>query len=217
MGYRGKVEERQRARELRAESWTLLAIADELGVSKSSVSLWVRDVDFVPQPRNRGHPAGPKHPMRLKKEAEIQRCRAEADDWLGQMSERDLAMFCLGLYAGEGAKTPGRVSMANTNPAFLFILLTWLRTEFAIIEERLRAKLYLHEGLDLDDAVAFWSVMLDIPLAQFTRPYRAVPDSSIRSRKHQNGCLTVAYADTQLHRRVMARIQAITSRFDIPG
>lgn len=111
MGYRGKLEERERARELRAQSWTLEAIADELGVSKSAVSLWVRDVDFVPRPRNRGHPAGPKHPMRLKKEAEIERCRVEADEWVGLMSERDLAMFCLGLYAGEGSKTPGTVSM----------------------------------------------------------------------------------------------------------
>lgn len=109
MGYRGKLEERERARELRSQSWTVQAIADELAVSKSSVSTWVRDVDFVPTARNRGHPAGPKHPMRLKKESEIEQCRVEADKWVGLMSERDLAMFCLGLYAGEGSKTPGTV------------------------------------------------------------------------------------------------------------
>jgi hypothetical protein len=217
MGYRGKLDERERARALRAQSWTLLAIADELGVSKSSVSAWVRDVDFVPSPRNRGHPAGPKHPMRVRKEAEIEQCRVEADEWVGLMSERDLTMFCLGLYAGEGAKTAGRVSMANTNATFVRVLLVWLRREFEIVEERLRLKLYLHEGLDLEAAEAFWSGALDIPVAQFTRPYRAVVDSSLRSRKHVNGCVTVAYADTRLHRCVMARIEAITSRFDIPG
>ena len=46
MGYGGKVVEQQRARELRAQAWTRQDIATELGVSKSSVSLWVRDVDF---------------------------------------------------------------------------------------------------------------------------------------------------------------------------
>ena len=55
MGYGGKWVERERARELSAESWTLLEIAQELGVSKASVSVWVRDVEFVPKPRNRGH------------------------------------------------------------------------------------------------------------------------------------------------------------------
>ena len=39
MGYRGKVRQQERARELRAQAWTLLEIANELGVSKSSVSL----------------------------------------------------------------------------------------------------------------------------------------------------------------------------------
>jgi transcriptional regulator with XRE-family HTH domain len=48
MGYGGKSVERERARELRAQSWTLQEIADELGVAKGSVSVWVRDVEFTP-------------------------------------------------------------------------------------------------------------------------------------------------------------------------
>ena len=115
MGYRGKVEERQRARELRALSWTLQEIAAELGVSKSSVSTWVRDVEFVPRPRNRGHPAGPKHPMRLKREAELERCRTEALERIGSVDDRDLFLFGLALYLGEGATAERRaVRMTNT-------------------------------------------------------------------------------------------------------
>jgi transcriptional regulator with XRE-family HTH domain len=217
MGNRGKVEERARARELRAESWTLQEIADELGVAKGTVSVWVRDVDFEPRPRNRGHPAGRQHPMRLKREAEIERCRVEAEDWVGDMSERDLAMFCLGLYAGEGSKTDGAVSMANTNPRYLRALLAWLRGEFELDDARWRARLYLHEGLDLEAAMEHWTELLGIEGDRFHKPYRAVADSSIRSRKHVHGCATVVYSDSSLHRRVMARIEAITSRFDLPG
>ena len=51
MGYRGKLEQRQRARELRAEGWTMPDIAVELGVSRSSVSLWTRDVEVQMGPR----------------------------------------------------------------------------------------------------------------------------------------------------------------------
>ena len=217
MGYRGKVEERQRARERRAQSWTLQEIATELGVSKGSVSGWVRDVEFVPRPRNRGHPAGPKHPMRVRKETELERCRIEAEEWVGELSERDLAMFCLGLYAGEGSKTDGGVSMANTNPRFLRALLGWLRGEFGLDESRWRARLYLHEGLDLESAMEHWIRLLIIDADRFHKPYRAVADSSIRSQKHVHGCATVTYSDTLLHRRVMARIEAIASRFDLPG
>ncbi len=40
--------EQERARALRAEGYTMPEIATELGVSKSSVSLWTRDVEFAP-------------------------------------------------------------------------------------------------------------------------------------------------------------------------
>lgn len=217
MGYRGKVVEQQRARELREQSWTLQEIADELGVAKGSVSVWVRDVEFEPRPRNRGHPAGPKHPLRLRKEAEIERCREEAARSVGELSDRDLAMFALGLYAGEGSKTDGAVSMANTNPSYLRALLAWLRSSFDIDESRMRARLYLHEGLDLDAATRRWSDLLGVPPGQFQKPYRAVVDSTLRSRKHASGCATVIYSSSLLHRRVMARIEAIASQFDLPG
>ena len=47
MGYRGKVKQQEQARAMRAQSRTLADIAQTLGVSKSSVSLWVRDVPFT--------------------------------------------------------------------------------------------------------------------------------------------------------------------------
>lgn len=216
MGYRGKLAERERARDLRAQSWTLADIARELGVSKGTVSGWVRDVDFVPRPRNRGHPAGPQHPLRVKKEAEIARSTAEAEVWVGNLTDRDLTMFALGLYAGEGNKTRD-VGMANTNPAYLLVFLTWLRRSFDIDETRLRVVLYLHEGLDLDAANAFWSGLLGIPLAQFTKPYRAVADHTIRRTKHPYGCPAVRYRSAPLLRRVMAMVEAITSRVALPG
>ena len=217
MGYGGKYVERARARELRAEAWTLQEIANELGVAKASVSVWVRDVDFVPRPRNRGHPAGPFHPMRLKKEAEIAQLRHEAEEWLSALTDRDLAMYCLGLYQGEGAKTPGSLSMANTNPVVLRTLVAWLRQTFAIDESRLRVRLYLHEGLDLEAAVAHWSAVLDIPRQQFQKPYRAKADPTRRLAKHTNGCATVIYSCATTHRRVLAMIDAVSCRFAIPG
>jgi transcriptional regulator with XRE-family HTH domain len=217
MGYSGKWRERERARELRAESWTLLHIARELGVSKASVSAWVRDVEFVPKPRNRGHASHKPHPLTVKKQAEIERCRAEAAATIGELSERDLAMFCLGLYAGEGSKTRGTIGFANTNPIYLAMTVAWLRSQFQIDESRLRAKVYLHEGLDLEAAQAFWSMVLDIPVDQFSKPYRAAADPTRRTSKHANGCATLLYSCSLTHRRVMAMIEAVTSSFAIPG
>ncbi len=217
MGNGGKYVERQRALELRAEAWTLQEIADELGVSKGSVSVWVRDVEFIPKPRNRGHEGHKPHPLHVRKLAEIERCRVEADALIGELSPRDLDMFCLALYAGEGAKTEGALKFANTNPTLSRVFLAWLRGAFDIDETRLRVTLYLHRDLDLQQANEFWSAALAVPLAQFPKPYRAEADNTIRTNRHIYGCATIGYSCRLTHRRVMAMIEAVTSPFALPG
>lgn len=121
MGYRGKVDERARARELRARGWVMRDIAEKLGVSRSSVSLWTRDVPFTPDPertRNRRSAARRRGPNALqrRKQAEIERLLAEGAERIGHLSEREFLVAGVALYAGEGAKRDGQVGLANTNP-----------------------------------------------------------------------------------------------------
>ena len=216
MGYGGKVTERHRARELRAEAWTLKDIAAELGVSKSSVSLWVRDVDFVPNPRRRTRPPRPSS-LLVRKLAEIDRLDAEGATEIGRMSDREFLIVGAALYAGEGFKRDAQAGMANTDPRLLALFVTWLRRHFEVDEVRLRVRLYLHEGLDLEAAEHFWSELLRIPRSQFRTPYRAVPDSTIRSTRHPLGCPGVTYNCSSTHRRVMGLVRALSSTDALPG
>ncbi len=218
MGYGGKLSEQQRARELRAEAWTLLDIARELGVSKSSVSLWVRDVEFEPNPRRHNYwTKDNPHPMQVAKEEEIARCREEGLERIGQLSEREFLVLGLALYAGEGGKTGGRLYFANSDPRLILNFVTWVRRFFDADESKFRIKLYLHEGLDLEAAVTFWSELTGISVAQFGKPYRAVADATIRKSKHAMGCPGVVYHSTTTFRRVMGLVEAVTSNAAVPG
>ncbi len=78
----------------------------------------------------------------------------------------------------------------------ILFFVTWLRRFFAVDESRLRIRLYLHDGLDIDRAVAFWAARPAIPVAQFTKPYRAVPDLSSGGAKHVMGCPAVVYVQS---------------------
>jgi hypothetical protein len=99
----------------------------------------------------------------------------------------------------------------------IFFYCCWLRRFFEIDESRLRLGLYLHEGLDLAATVAYWSALTGIPPEQFGKPYRAVPDSSIRLAKHVHGCVTVRYSCSATHRTVMGLVRALLSDAAIPG
>lgn len=228
MGYRGKVEAQERARELRAQGWTYGEIVAELAVAKSSVSLWCRDVAVDPsllEGRRRarweaGNLSVTRRPSRLQveKERQIEQCRADAAAWLGRLSERDLFVAGIALYAGEGAKTDGAVKFANSDPRMILVFTLWLRRFFEIDESRLRLRLYLHQGLDLERANDFWSDLTSIPTTQFGKPYRAVADPSIRRSKHPLGCPSVIYSCSRTHRTIMGLQEALlTSTGPLPG
>ena len=210
MGYRGKLEERRRARELRAEAWTLQEIADELGVAKSSVSVWVRDVEFVAKPRRRvAAQRSYVHPARQAKLDQIERLNREGLERVGTLSEREFLMAGIALYAGEGAKTDGAVGFANSDPELVALFCRWLRHFFDIDERRVRLRLYLHEGLDLSAATDFWSGLTGVPEDQFMKPYRAAVDGGIRNSKHVHGCVTVTYSCSATHRAIMGLVRAL--------
>jgi hypothetical protein len=221
MGYRGKVEQQERARVLRAQGWTYAEICEELDVARSSVSLWVRDVAVDPalldERRRARFDAGllpvTRRPssLHLRKLAEIEECEVRAGSALGDLSNRDLFVAGIALYAGEGNKTGAAVGMANTNPAILAFFVRWLRTFFEVDESRLRVRLYLHQGLDLDAAEAFWADRLSIPREQFRAPYRAVADPTRRRTKHLLGCPSVTYSDSHHLRSILALIDRLLS------
>jgi transcriptional regulator with XRE-family HTH domain len=217
MGYRGKLAERQQARQLRRTGLSLAEIAASLGVSRSSVSLWVRDVEFTPLPRPpRGRRRAP-NALQRRRQAEIDRLAEEGRARVGRLSEREFLVAGIALYAGEGAKRDGALRFANTDPRMIVFFCAWLRRFFEIDEGRLRVRLYLHEGLDLAGAVDFWSGATGIPTSQFLKPYRAIADPTIRHTKHVHGCVSIGYSCSVTHRSIMGLVGALLGDAAIPG
>jgi hypothetical protein len=72
---RRKNEEQREARRLRELGWSLGRIARELGVAKSSVSVWVRGAD-APAPRALGEPLRnlPSRKLPVWTSREVRRC-----------------------------------------------------------------------------------------------------------------------------------------------
>ena len=222
MGYRGQIDKQNRARDLRAKGWTLTEICEAVGCSKASASLWCRDVhvdqDALEARRRQraldgNHSARQRGPNKLqrRKAAETAAMGARGADRIGRLDERDLLIAGTALYAGEGSKGDGTVSLANTDLRMIELFLRWLRTFFEIDEPRLRVSLYLHEGLDLQAAKEHWASVTGIPVSQFRKPYRAVPDPSVRRSKHPMGCASVAYHSSPIHREIVGMLDALLS------
>ncbi len=193
---------------MRGLGWTMPDIAGELGVSRSSGSLWTRDVALERGPRRVLRQREP-NVLERRKQAEIAELLEAGRSRLGSLSERDLLVAGTALYAGEGTRSGHIVGFANSDVRMVMLFCSWLRRFFNIDEFRLRARLYLHQGLDLDAATQFWSHATGIPFQQFRSPYRAETDGSLRRNKHEHGCAYVTYSCSRTHRAVLGLVQAL--------
>ena len=132
MGYRGKQEEQGKARAMRADGRTLADIAATLGVSRSSVSLWVRDVEFTPSPRRSGAQRRP-HPFHERKLQEIAELDADGRARIGILTDDAFLAAGVALYAGEGSKTGGAVKFVNSDPGMVTLFCSWLRDRKSVV------------------------------------------------------------------------------------
>ncbi|WP_371646979.1 hypothetical protein [Streptomyces mirabilis] len=156
---------RDRAREPRGQGWTYNEIQAELGCSKSSVSLWVRD---LPHPEPRCTP----EEQRARMNAGLARLRAEQDRVrgetkraaaaaIGKLTDRELFLVGVGLYWAEGAKDKPysrreQVLFVNSDPGMISVFLAWLDL-LQVERERLRFRVMIHESADVPAAERFWA------------------------------------------------------------
>lgn len=170
-----KTLERQIARELRAEAWSVKQIARHLGVSTSSVSLWVRDVALSDGERRAL--AGRITEARIESNARIRRrgqLRREAYQNEGRLlaRERDgsYAAGCM-LYWAEGSKRRNRLTITNSDPELLVFFANFVRRHFGVTDDAF--SIYCHLFADhVDrqrDIEKFWLSTLGLPEASLRK------------------------------------------------
>jgi transposase len=162
-----KDELRARARDLRAQGLKYQEIAAELGVSKSSVSLWVRDLPTPPrlsQEESRKRAAegvrrywDAERPVREAKRA-AERAAAAAE--IGAPSNREILIAGAIAYWCEGTKSKthrpvDHVAFVNSDPLLVGFFLRFLDIA-GVKRNRLVFHVHIHENADADAARRFW-------------------------------------------------------------
>ncbi|MFF3819461.1 helix-turn-helix domain-containing protein [Streptomyces bluensis] len=210
-----KDDVRARARELRLQGWTYDQIQVELGCSKSSISLWVRD---LPTPKRRKRTReeasaiakrGWEAKLRLREE-ERQQTRKLAADTVGHLTDRELFLVGVGLYWAEGAKSKPhsrreRVTFVNSDPDMITVFLTWLNL-LRVNPETLRFAVQIHETADIAAAERFWADHVGIETAKLLKTtIKKHNPSTNRKNTNENyfGCLRIDVRDgADLYRRI---------------
>ena len=209
--------ERAKARELRMQGLNYNRIAAELGVSKSSVSLWVRD---LPRPESLSYEECRRRAAegvrrywaaeRPVREAQRQAARAAAAAQIGPLNDREILIAGAIAYWCEGAKNKpyrrgDQVIFMNSDPALIRFYLRFLAVA-GIEPDRLRCRVQIHESADAEAAQQFWLEVTGLDTAQFRRPAlkRHNPKTVRKNTGHDyHGCLRIdVLRGTGLYRKI---------------
>ncbi|MFK8847104.1 hypothetical protein [Streptomyces sp. Ac-502] len=215
---------RARARELRTQGMTYDEIQVELGCSKSSISLWVRDLPKPPPRRSAAEQAKLANRKRWEHELAVrdrerQQTRASAMAEIGTLCDRELMLVGVGLYWSEGAKSkPYRMSetvtFINSDPTMIHVYLAWLAL-LGVDPGRLRFRVMIHESADVAASERYWADLVGVDVAAFGKTtLKKHNPKTVRKNvgEDYHGCLVVRVLQgTELYRRIEGWWQGITA------
>lgn len=117
------------------------------------------------------------------------------------------------LYWAEGAK--GRndvVNFANTDPQMILLFTSILRECFQLDESKFRVRLHLHYYHKESVVKHFWSGLLGIPEAQFTKTYRKKRGSNKTYRRNKFGICFLKYNSLSLKEELLFWAHLLANR-----
>jgi transcriptional regulator with XRE-family HTH domain len=218
-----KVEEKQKARSLRKGGMSILDIATKLGVAKSSVSIWCRDISLTEEQIQNLHESmvcgsyagrlAGAHLQREKKEKQIQKSAIQAAHDIQTVKDRDLFLLGLGLYWGEGDKK-STVRFFNSDPQAVRIMMRWFRETLHIAEPDFMMYLNLNEAhaYRTKEIIVYWSKVTGVPVKQFRKPslVRVVQKKKYDNELEYRGTLCIGVARSRyLLYQVLEWIKAV--------
>jgi hypothetical protein len=222
-----KTAERQRARLLRRrDGRSVKEIARILGVSRSSVSLWVRDIELTPAQHAALLDRNPAYNGQRNGSAENARrgrIRRRRFQQRGRMAARrcnpGYVAGCM-LYWAEGARARNALRFTNSDPEMIRFFVRFVREAFGVRPEKITVTCNLfadHEERQRE-IEQFWLVLVGLP-PQCLRTSVVNRYSRYSKKKRKNklpyGTCRICVHSTEIVQAIYGSIQEFAG-FDRP-
>jgi len=199
---------RIQAIELRNNGKSYSEINNIVKVSKSTLSIWLRDIELTKQQKSRlkgkqstaYSSAKKKRAESLKHHLEIQK---EASKEAVKLADNSFFVAGLMLYWAEGSKYFGSVQFSNSDPVMIKLMMRWFRKFCAIPESKFRVGLFLHSLHTKENCQDFWHNITAVPLSQFQKPYIKPTIFSNRKNKLYEGTCMIKIHSRELLSKII--------------
>ncbi len=215
-----KEELKKEAERLRGKGFSFKEISEKIGISKSTASLWLKDVELSKKAKKRIQKLGTdgrsrgketvKNRITLEDKNILDSVKASIDSC--KLIRDDLKIVCALLYWCEGGKTEkAKLSFINSDPTLVRYFVNNFRKAFDVDENRFRPMIHIHNYHNADTQTKFWSDITKIPVSQFTKPYNK-PNTGKRIKKDYQGCISLRYYGRKVREEMMFLIDEISKK-----
>lgn len=175
-----RIELKSRAVTLRRQGMSLPSISKELGIPKSTLSGWLRDVKLTREQKLKLHNnwreglvkarKGAVHWHNQQKAKRLELAKTKALSTLSRIDLADTAVLELALailYLAEGSKKNVETALGSSDPLTLRFFLLGLTKVFKYDVNTVHGELYLRADQNPEVLKKYWSKQLDIPIQNF--------------------------------------------------
>lgn len=213
---------KEKALKLRNQGDSYNLISDKLGISKSTLSGWFKDIPYIPNEKVlKRIKMGPHISGRMRHKIKVDsilKARSIAKIELGKLSKRDLWMAGLGLYLGEGSKIYEHIRVINSDPKIIGLAIKWFKEICGLEAKNITIAIHLYPDNNIKTCLDFWRKSTRLPREQFrkTQIDKRVDKSNKKKRKLPYGTAHLSIVSNGnpecgvfLHRKIMGWIDVV--------
>ncbi|OGG48510.1 hypothetical protein A3G63_03170 [Candidatus Kaiserbacteria bacterium RIFCSPLOWO2_12_FULL_52_8] len=213
-------ELKRRAQSMRKRGISYTVIGRELGVSKSTLSFWLKSIPLSNEHRERLYTArirnmslgsqSNKERRRREVEAIIESAKAEISSPISSEAYRLLGA---GLYWAEGSKG-GAIEITNSDPLLILFMTDWFADIFKVPPVTFKAWLNIYPQQDDRELKRFWSSLTGIPISQFGKSFVKPISKGIKKNNLYYGTIKIRVPkSTDNKHRIYGWLQGALHRY----
>ncbi len=226
-----KLELKNIAINLRKRGYSYRDILKVIKVSKSSLSLWLKDIKLSDEQQHQlnnrvenGHLLGAKA-SRDKRVLRTKVIKDKAISEIGIINKKEMLMLGAMLYWGEGSKQSvtnisQQVEFVNSDPKMCNFFIKWVTEIIGVNMDRLVFRVYINESKKIksDDYKRIWSKMIGVPPKKLNVYFTKDRYSNLKrsSRESYKGQLRIVVnKSTDLNRKIAGWVEGICLKLNI--
>ncbi len=222
------MNKKEQAVKLRQFGLSYSQIQSELGISKSTLSLWLKTIalsDEAQEKINKRVNNTSRKALILRNKArssvvmkEHGVIRKEAAKEFVLYFQDPLFIAGISLYWAEGYKKGASgsrwksIDLANSDPQMILFMVHFFKKYLGVSLEKMKIQIIAHDNIDIDASVRYWSQLTGIPSAQFIKTSVLNRERTSKNpRKHSltHGTIHVRINDVKLFFRLIGWLDGL--------